>query len=1129
MAIDVWKAEYWVRDGQLDAGQTSVNRANVASLANGGYVVGWREGNTIKLQIHDGAGNRKGSVFSIDAGSTASQSYLNIQSAGSDGSFVVTWTESDPLPGGVTSFDVKARVFKPNVAGEFTPGGIHIVSDNGTAEQTDNAALATRANGGFVSVTKQGNNLVFAMHDANGQKVTNGSLTVDAGVQPEVARIGTDRYVVSYREGTGISFRIIDTSSGSPVFDGGKVNAASGGISGEVVALLDANGIPTGEFTVVSYRTVSQPTGNWETISSTKYNANGVAQGASTEITTWAYGSEDILNVTALRGGRVAVTYTGSKADNGGEDEYGFVMLKIVEANGSVSAPFVLSAKDDQIFPTISEMADGRLVATWQDPTRPQSAIVSKIVDPRIVGVTVNGTESADIYYGTNIVDQVDFLNGKGGNDTLYGGAGDDFLNGGAGADRLEGGAGYNWASYSTAAVIGASTGVTVNLNNKADNTGEAIGDEYINIHALEGSNFDDRLIGYATIGTALNGGGGTDTLIGGTGNDDLLGSNGDDILIGGGGDDGYFGGEGTDTVSYENARASIALYLADWSKNQGDAAGDRFDYGTLEIYVGTAFNDVMSAYSDAKNDIFYGGKGDDILLGRVGNDKLYGEEGDDTLDGGEGGDTLDGGAGFNYATYETHGNGVRADLSGGAGTGQASGDTYVNIQGLIGSRFNDTLIGSDVEDELNILIGGGGADHLSGLGGYDIASYITSKEGLTINLANTSESTGDAKGDTYEGLYAFHGSNFGDVISGLDVRDEISGKEGADRISGLGGDDYLGGDGGNDTLIGGAGNDTLVGGDGMNTGVFSGALADYTITRAGNTVTVAHKNGTDTDTLTNVRLLEFAGGVKQVINVAPTGLSLSNAIIAENAPFRAEVGRLAATDADGDAIRYSLAPGSSSAFIIEGNVLMATGPLDFETKPVHALTIVASDGYGGMTSINVNVTVTNYTGETTPFTIRGSSRADLLRGESGNDTLYGSTGNDTLYGEAGNDRIFGGTGNDKLYGGSGKDVFVFDTRLNKSSNVDRIYDFRSSDDSIWLDNKYFTKLGSGSLSKPKKFKSDMFTEGKKAQDREDRIVYDKKTGALYYDKDGTGGAAQVKIATISNKTKLYWHDFYVI
>ena len=56
----------------------------------------------------------------------------------------------------------------------------------------------------------------------------------------------------------------------------------------------------------------------------------------------------------------------------------------------------------------------------------------------------------------------------------------------------------------------------------------------------------------------------------------------------------------------------------------------------------------------------------------------------------------------------------------------------------------------------------------------------------------------------------------------------------------------------------------------------------------------------------------------------------------------------------------------------------------------------------------------------------------------------------------------------------------------------------------------------------PKKFKADMFVNGKKAQDPEDRIVYDRKTGSLYYDQDGTGSQAQVKIATLGNKAPVW-------
>jgi Ca2+-binding RTX toxin-like protein len=93
---------------------------------------------------------------------------------------------------------------------------------------------------------------------------------------------------------------------------------------------------------------------------------------------------------------------------------------------------------------------------------------------------------------------------------------------------------------------------------------------------------------------------------------------------------------------------------------------------------------------------------------------------------------------------------------------------------------------------------------------------------------------------------------------------------------------------------------------------------------------------------------------------------------------------------------------------------------------------------------------------------------------------------------------------------------------------VDKILDFKSKDDSIYLDDAIFTKLGRGSATGVK-FKSDMFVENNKAKDREDRIVYDKKTGSLYYDQDGTGSKAQVKIATLTNKEKLFFHDFFVI
>jgi hypothetical protein len=159
---------------------------------------------------------------------------------------------------------------------------------------------------------------------------------------------------------------------------------------------------------------------------------------------------------------------------------------------------------------------------------------------------------------------------------------------------------------------------------------------------------------------------------------------------------------------------------------------------------------------------------------------------------------------------------------------------------------------------------------------------------------------------------------------------------------------------------------------------------------------------------------------------------------------------------------------------------------------------------------------------------VYGGSGSDTVNGGSGNDWVWGDAGRDTVYGGLGNDTVNGGAGNDTLYGNAGRDTFVFDTKLNQTINVDLIKNFSIPYDSIWLDNAVFTKLGKGS-AKGVKLASDMFVTSTTAQDAQDRIVYDRDTGSLYYDQDGTGSAAQVKFAALSNKAKLTYHDFFVV
>jgi Ca2+-binding RTX toxin-like protein len=142
--------------------------------------------------------------------------------------------------------------------------------------------------------------------------------------------------------------------------------------------------------------------------------------------------------------------------------------------------------------------------------------------------------------------------------------------------------------------------------------------------------------------------------------------------------------------------------------------------------------------------------------------------------------------------------------------------------------------------------------------------------------------------------------------------------------------------------------------------------------------------------------------------------------------------------------------------------------------------------------------------------------------GTSSANSLTGTDDNDLIDGRGGDDRIDGSGGNDVLIGDTGKDTFIFD-RLLGSTNVDVIVDFSAADDTIRLENSIFAKLTStGTLS------SSWFRAGAKALDSNDYIVYDRATGVLYYDTDGSGSRAAVRFATIENKAYLDRYDFVV-
>jgi Ca2+-binding RTX toxin-like protein len=154
---------------------------------------------------------------------------------------------------------------------------------------------------------------------------------------------------------------------------------------------------------------------------------------------------------------------------------------------------------------------------------------------------------------------------------------------------------------------------------------------------------------------------------------------------------------------------------------------------------------------------------------------------------------------------------------------------------------------------------------------------------------------------------------------------------------------------------------------------------------------------------------------------------------------------------------------------------------------------------------------------------VTGGSGNDRLDGGAGADRLRGDSGNDRLLGGSGNDLLRGGSGLDTITGGTGRDSFVFDTAPG-ARHADRIADFKAADDTIRIDDAVFANLGTGTLAKAAFARN---TSGQ-ATDRSDRIIYETDTGKLYFDRDGTGSAARVHVATLDKNLALTHADFLV-
>ncbi|WP_441983635.1 hypothetical protein [Microvirga sp. 2YAF29] len=267
---------------------------------------------------------------------------------------------------------------------------------------------------------------------------------------------------------------------------------------------------------------------------------------------------------------------------------------------------------------------------------------------------------------------------------------------------------------------------------------------------------------------------------------------------------------------------------------------------------------------------------------------------------------------------------------------------------------------------------------------------------------------------------------------------------------------------------------------------------------------------------------------IDQTIKAETPHVTLSHAAVPELSQGGKLVGFLTAKASGvGDGFTYKLLDSAGGRFVIDGDkLLVASGSgLDYESHKSHTVVVLAT-GPGNITvrqSFVIDIEDVRDELIINPTSTQTSS--------DGNDTLIGGRGRDVLNGGLGDDVLYGKDSHDSLIGGEGKDIFVFDTKPNVRMNVDRVNDFKVRDDTIYLDNRTFKKLGSkGTIDHPAKLKSAMFWKGAKAHDESDRIIYNPKTGVLSYDPDGTGAGSAVKIAVLLKKLNTISHkDFFVI
>jgi Ca2+-binding RTX toxin-like protein len=513
-----------------------------------------------------------------------------------------------------------------------------------------------------------------------------------------------------------------------------------------------------------------------------------------------------------------------------------------------------------------------------------------------------------------------------------------------------------------------------------------------------------------------VEGSGAANRLEGRGGNDEIQGLSGDDTLI---------GGQGSDTLS-------------------GGADSDVLDGG--------------SGAADTEADLLYGGAGDDTLTGGR-NDILHGGSGADRFVG-----QVSGAVSSTNSPTVSYSDATQAVTVGGeyGGSGDAAGDTFVNIRRFQLSDHNDVFWGEagpgvlvDAGSGNDVLAGGSGNDTLLGGLGHDGISGGAGaddlKGGAGDDILGGEEGADDLFGG--EGQDSMYGGNAGDWLYDGDSTAPTSMQTGDDLFEGGDGNDVLTSVNGKDTLDGGNGNDRLKDGSGDND--LRGGEGDDTIQLAGGADWVDAGNGNDTievngagqKTITGgggddryvgvragVNIIEYEVGGRDEVVVAADIRSFALAEFLED---------LSGEDLNGEGATLT---GNAVGNRMEGSRyaerLEGLGGDDTLTGAGAQDTLVGGTGDDRYYVTNAQEAVVESAGEGVDTVVSSADsytlaanvenleaaigKARVLIGNELNNSIKGGAGADTIEGGAGNDTLNAGTSDgDVLIGGAGDDVYI--------------------------------------------------------------------------------------------------------